>query len=663
MARIILLLLALSVAGCKPSAQEQRTIRFKLDADGFASIHIKSADGRIVRTLATSELFKKGAHAIVWEGLDEQKQPLPSGEYHWSGATHTGIRAKLRGWACADFNAPWRGAAGTQLWGGDSGVPSAVAADGERVYLGWSSAEEGTAVLACDLDGRPLWGWRAGREDDPLRRFTGAKALAVDAGVVTVLGGISAFDDGNLDGTQIFKLNAHDGTPIPWSENRELTVASLWPADATTKPDRADGMAARAGRIYLTFTETQFLAVLDAQTGAYLQTVVGAPPELIDVVPTKTESNDKPGELMAADFALISLRGGVLGKVLFAHDPLWVVVSDLQPLDREERITALSVIGDGAKHHPHSAFVGLGAPFHQVQRRSVLQTEGFLWTAGRAGGRQLGPWVPEALGPIRGVALDARGRLWVAEGNAAPPRFSVWETDGTEGRLVREFVGPLPYGVRGSAVFPDDPNIFVGAGCEWRLDPQTGQSRCTGVITNDGMPLVTFVPGKQGKQDLAIWHLDNAVGRIERLGEGRYELRQYEPELLPVFHDVVDARFDGARCGTANLPDGAGYVRFISTLETLLVVSADDLVVARLFHGSEASSGKGSVRILRPRRPELHADMTEGPLGNVPKITQASDGRVFSAAAELGIWSTEITGLDSIRPLPGGKLIVRAVVP
>ena len=37
MARIILLLLALAVAAGQPSAQEQRTIRFKLDADGFAA--------------------------------------------------------------------------------------------------------------------------------------------------------------------------------------------------------------------------------------------------------------------------------------------------------------------------------------------------------------------------------------------------------------------------------------------------------------------------------------------------------------------------------------------------------------------------------------------------------------------------------------------------
>jgi len=39
-------------------------------------------------------------------------------------------------------------------WGIDAGLPSAAAADDQQVYLGWSLAEQGSAVLACDLEGR-----------------------------------------------------------------------------------------------------------------------------------------------------------------------------------------------------------------------------------------------------------------------------------------------------------------------------------------------------------------------------------------------------------------------------------------------------------------------------------------------------------------------------
>ena len=645
-------LVALVVTGCRPSEAERRTIRFNMPVDGFATIQVKSADGHVVCDLGTGEPYSAGENFIIWDGRDNRQMPVPPGEYRWSGVIHAGIAAKMRGWACGGFGAPWPTNHPLDPRGADGGVPSAVATDADRVYLGWSATTFGAALLACDLDGKPLWGWWRAADSKSLLPKCGIKALAVDEGVLFALGGEKGVE---AEGGKLFKLNARDGTPIPWPDGRELTIASLWPADAKTKPGRADGMAARAGRIYLTFTEAQFLAVLDAQTGAYLQTVVGAPPELIDVVPTKTESNDKPGELMPADFALISLRGGVLGKVLFAHDPLWVVVSDMQPLEREERITALTVIGDGAKHHPHSAFVGLGAPFHQVQRRSVLNTEGFLWSAGRAGGRQPGPWVPEALGAIRCVALDVRGRLWIAEADAAPPRFSVWETDGNEGRLVREFFGPVPYESSGAAIVPGEPDLFVGAGCEWRLDPQTGESRCTGVISRTPMRSVRFRESPNGKTELVITHPDLAVSFFERVGEGRYEPRGTGGEAESLDLQITRKGSDTVQCGEATPPGAIGKVRFLGEAGATDIVTSDDLVVARLFEPPD----EVSERSTRNAKLAPGADFTERRFSAYPFFMQAADGRVYAGGADAALWNMEVTGLESIRPLPGGKLSIR----
>lgn len=609
-----------------------------MPSDGVASIQIKAGDGRVVRTLAETQAFAKGDQSLVWDRLDDAGHAVAPGEYLWSGAVTGGIHAKLRGWACADFGTPWKPADGKPQWGGDAGVPSAVAADAERVYLGWSGARAGSAVLACDLEGRPLWSWRDHDLDRRVPGGTGVQALSVDAGVVTVLKGLEGIE---VKGYELIKLDAETGQAIPWPENRRLNIEDLWPADAKSKPRHADGMAARAGRIFLTFTEEQFLAVLDGQTGAYLQTVVGAPPELIYSVPTKTESAEEPGKLMDVDFAVVSLRGGVIGKVLFAHDPVWVVTSEMEPLEREERITALSVIGDGAKHHQHSVFVGLGAPFHQVQRRALLNTEGFEWSAGKTGGRQTGAWVPEAMGPIRGVALDARGRLWVAEGSATPPRFSVWETAGNEGRLLREFYGPAVGG--GAAVFPGDPDVFVGACCEWRIDPQTGQSRCLGVISREGDSVLGFISPEPGKYELLIENGASGSTRLARIGDGHYEPRAADaaPVLQP-----REEKFAGQCIGEVRSRSGGRSIRFIRTKESLLVVTADDLVLGRLFRGS------------RPARAELGADFTDGPMGHDSgsHVTQAADARVFFSTSEAGLWVAEITGFDTIQPLVGGTL-------
>ena len=95
------------------------------------------------------------------------------------------------------------------------------------------------------------------------------------------------------------------------------------------------------------------------------------------------------------------------------------------------------------------------------------------------------------------MAVDAQGQLWVAEADMSPKRFSVWDTK--TGKLVKEFFGPSTYGALGGAINPLDPNLMVGQGCEWRLDPQTGRAACLGVITRDGMENSRFGIGSNGR--------------------------------------------------------------------------------------------------------------------------------------------------------------------
>jgi hypothetical protein len=639
----------LLLAACRPTTADRRTIRFTLPQDGIVSIQVTNAGGSVFRVLAAGVRFAKGPHSIDWDGRDDRGEAVEPGEYRWEGVVHDGIGVKLRGWACSGGDLPWEaGDAARRGRAGEVGAPSAVCADAERVYLGWSAPVDYNlktsvwqVVVACDLEGHPLW-------SAALSPSTGCRALAVDNGVVTVLGRKSV---ARMEKDSLFRLNAADGSALAWPGGQELPITALWPAESAVKPECADGMAMRAGRLYLTFTEPQFLAVLDAVTGAYLQTVVGAAPELIDVVTTKTESSDQPGELIAADFAMISLRGGVLGKVLFAHDPLWVVVSDLQPLDQEEHISALTLLGDGAKHHQHSVFVGLDAPFHQVQRRSILASEGFVWSAGIPGGRpdhgvwnREGVWRREALGPIRGLALDSRGRLWVAEGDRTPPRFSVWDTDGKEGRLVREFFGPVPNNARAAAVLPTDPNVMVGAGCEWRIDPQTGQGTCLGVITWGGMTSANFVLNSAGASVLRVRPTRGPAIDYQRRGEGDY-VRIEGP--LSMTSEATGSRYLGA----VALPGLSRGVHLREGNGVWEVVAEGIGPIARLFESDPALA-------VWPQSAAPGADMTRALTPASGSIMQTSDGRVYAATGGAALWNLEITGLETVRSLPGGKLTI-----
>ncbi len=555
-------------------------IRFHTERPGFVSLNVYRPDGTLAQQLLTGTSFPAGDHEAAWDAA-----ALPPGEYTWRAVIHDGLALKLRG-TVGDF-------------GGDRGISSAATADDAQVYLGWSlTTAAADAVVACDPSGTVRWAHRRGA-------LSGCRALAADGGIVFVLGG----EGPDAEGGALYKLNAKDGTALPWPDGRtDLRITSLWPAGSQGKPELADYLAVKNGRIYLSFTAGEFVSVLDAKTGAYLQTVVGAPPGAVDSVATKSDTPEKPGTLVDEDFVVTALKGGVIGKLLLIHDPIWVVASDLTPLDRDERITALTMIGDGAKHHMHDIFVGLGQPFHQVQARSAIDTEGFTYLAGKPGGRApLGPWQPDRMRAIRALALDATGQLWVAEGDAVPRRISVWTTDTPDGRFAREFFAPPDPIV---AIHPRDPLLMYAGGCEWRIDPATKRAACLGVITRDPMRAARYAVEK----DRVLLVLTPAtLGPeliFERAGNGDY---QPHPGSAPA---VVPEKI-----ALAQKADGAWQF-----------VTPDWFVLGAAFDAADKVSSA--------------------------TVSSSPDGKTSVAAVRPRVANYELTGLATLRPIASGKVML-----
>ena len=573
----LLLALAFVAQGAVP-------IRFRTERPGFVSLNIYRADGTLARQLLSGTPFAAGDHETAWDAA-ARGAPLPPGEYAWRAVIHDGLALKLRG-TVGDF-------------GGDRGIPGAAAADEALVFLGWSlTTAAADAVVACDPAGTVRWTHRRGA-------LSGCRALAADGGVVFVLGG----EGDDAEGAALYKLSAKDGTPIPWPDGRtDLRITSLWPADGKNKPELADHMAVRNGRIYLSFTAGEFMAILDSKTGAYLQTAVGAPPGAVDAVATQSDLPGKPGKLEAADFVVTALKGGVIGKLLLMHDPIWVVVSDLTPLDRDERITAIAIIGDGAKHHMHDIFTALALPLHQVHARSAFATAGFTYVAGKAGGRPaLGPWQPDRMQSIRALALDGAGQLWVAEGDSVPGRVSVWSTDKPEGRLVREFFAP-PAGA--AAVNPRDPALIFAGGCEWRIDAQTGRAACLGVITRDAMRAARYVLENERTLLVLTPAGEGADVVFERKGDGDWQPSATPAPAVPALPLTLHQEADGV----------------------WQFVSADGFALGTAFPAAES------------------------PIAAT--ITASPDGKISIAASRTRTGSYALTGLETLRPLAEGKVII-----
>ena len=92
--------------------------------------------------------------------------------------------------------------------------------------------------------------------------------------------------------------------------------------------------------------------------------------------------------------------------------------------------------------------------------------------AGGKGPRVRGPWNPEVVERPTGVAIDAKGKLWVAERLYAPKRISRYAADGT---FEKEFLGPAEYG--GGGFLDPDLESFYYRSMHFALDWEKGTSR------------------------------------------------------------------------------------------------------------------------------------------------------------------------------------------
>jgi hypothetical protein len=134
------------------------------------------------------------------------------------------------------------------------------------------------------------------------------------------------------------------------------------------------------------------------------------------------------------------------------------------------------VLPDGALDDPRGiAFDALGNLYIADGGPEVVKVfapDGkLLRTIGEPGGREVGPYNPRRMENPQGIAIDARGNLWVAEQDFQPKRTSVWSPDG---EFSKEFIGPSRYG-GGGRIDPKDKSRIYYKGMEFSLDWDTGE--------------------------------------------------------------------------------------------------------------------------------------------------------------------------------------------
>ncbi len=419
-------------------------VRYTNPAQGYVSLAITAKagnarpGGQIIRTLLTKAERPAGEQTELWDGLDDDGQPVPAGSYEIRALTQAGLKPRFVASVHNSGTPPWCTEDGTGSMSGDHGNPISAAADAAgNVYLLWTVNELGSGIQCMNAEGHKTWG---GYLDWGV--FDGINtALAYDdaAGVVyvamdgannnpTARGGIYAFNAktgrraslcGGKDKvlvTEWSKELLKNNTPSAQTARERMQAGDFGPADLGAN---LIALAVGGDRIYASLYLEDKIVALDKATGKVVESYPVA----------------KPAGLAydAARQRLYTVSG----------DTVVTLKPDTRTLNPEPFTSA-------HLDHPFGLALDKAGNLYVSVRGKQMQVlvyspEGKQQSRiGRDGGR---PWLGryDATGMLKpaGITVDAAGRLWVMEYDASPKRVSRWQTQ--TGKLEQEYFGNTAY--------------------------------------------------------------------------------------------------------------------------------------------------------------------------------------------------------------------------
>ena len=449
---IVLFLLAAASAVAADAAQQRPEppgipISFTMPHDGFATIAINDVNGARVRNLIAETPLEKGPNTVTWDGLDDDGHLASPGTYAWKGLVRGPIHLAYQFSVNTPNSPSWHTPDTSGAWLADHSPPLCAFALGDVVFLSSPGPEANHGLIAVDLDGKKLWGWRHGMSDSPTQMTTDGKHLIClsDQGTAWLYR-FELTDGGRAKGRQ-----------VPFAGKDAFHKLSQY--DLGAYRPHTHGMAYKDGKLYVSHTHVDSVLELDAETADVLRT--------LNVPQPRGLATGPDGNIYVAagnDVAVLDLADGSLRRIAAGLG----------------NIRSIAFGPDGR------LFVGDNTAC-QVR---VFANEAGKWTEqlkiGEAGGRGLGPYNPAAMNSTYGLTVDKLGRVWVAEAGFHPKRVSLW--NGGTGELIEEFIGPPLYG-GGGCIDPLDRTRFVYNGVEFLLDWDAGTARPLNVLQQVPQPL------------------------------------------------------------------------------------------------------------------------------------------------------------------------------
>jgi hypothetical protein len=405
--------------GIPPERDLPLEFSYKLPEDGECTIQLFNKDNESVRILVAQQQRSAGLNIEKWDGLDDNGNLLPPGEYIWKGITHKPIKAKYVLSVDNSGDPPYPTDDGKGGWGGDHGFPRAVCALDDGMLLAWDNCEYGWGIIRTDINGKKIWGSRHG-----------ASLMATDGKRIYIAG-----DRGFQKSPGVKMLAVKDSRPV-MLENGVVKFA----ANSAVDDGKCGitGLAYHLNKLYVTIGNKNLLEVYSTIDGKLIS----------------SSTINKPGRMaVSSDNELILISDNTVVKLI---DGKIQKLIDSE-LDQPYGIT---VDCNG------KIFVSCHGKKHNVQ---VFDKYGkFLYEIGVDGGRPVkGKYNPAGMYMPGGIAIDRNNKLWVAEMADGPKRISVW--DSKEGTNKKEFFGSAPYFGYGN-IDPERPNEIYASHMLWEID-------------------------------------------------------------------------------------------------------------------------------------------------------------------------------------------------
>ena len=425
--------------------------RYTLPVESDTTIQLEKPDGTVVRILVPQQARMAGLNVENWDGLDASGNLLPAGEYRWRGVTFKEkLRAEYRFSVHNSGQPAYPTDDGKGSWGGDHGTPQDVIAFGEHLFMAWDSAEYGSGTIRTDVDGRKQWG-----------RMSGGTFLATD-GVRYYTAGDHGFDRGI--GVRIFDFN--DGRPITLPDGR--TESFPPPPGGDDAVNHPSGLTCDNGTLYIAYAARNLIALYSTKDGTLLTSWSVPSPQRMAVRPDGVL-------LVVSDGKVLAVKDGTVTP--------WLTT-------RLDHPHGIAVAKDGTVY-----VANRGA----LQNVSVFNAKGrYLRSLGKKGGRpRVGRYNASGMLEAGGIALDARGQLWVAETLDGPKRISVWDT--RNGKNLNEFFGASGYFAYG-VIDPARPDEIFAHHVLWKIDWEKNTVRPISTVWRQTDPNMMFGTGPYAYQ-------------------------------------------------------------------------------------------------------------------------------------------------------------------